>query len=265
VFPRLLVAVDSTAHDKQALAEAVDLARASKARLTVIAVVPPPPVTTGYVATAGAHEPAVDAWRTTLDAEVSAVPPDLPVTKLQARPARRIVDDAAGNATTSSSSDRARGDLRSLLLGSVSHDVLRSPRPGTCGALQCQLMEDLWLLIRWLHVLAMAFFVGGQMLLAVAVGPVERRAPDRERLRATARRFGYGTLVAIAVLLVTGAALASHADRWADGTLQLKLGLVALVGALVVWHLRRPTMHVLQAAIFVMSLVIVWLGLSLAH
>jgi uncharacterized membrane protein len=126
-------------------------------------------------------------------------------------------------------------------------------------------MDDLWLLIRWLHVLAMAYFVGGQMLLAVAVVPVERRAPDRERLRATARRFGYGTLVAIAVLLVTGAALASHADRWADGTLQLKLGLVALVGALVVWHLRRPTMHVLQAAIFVMSLVIVWLGVSLAH
>src|SRR3954451_15912451 len=44
-----------------------------------------------------------------------------------------------------------------------------------------------WLFIRWLHVLAMALFVGGQMLLAFAVVPVERSAPDRERLRAVAR------------------------------------------------------------------------------
>jgi hypothetical protein len=41
--------------------------------------------------------------------------------------------------------------------------------------------------------------------------------------------------------------------------------LVALVAVLVVWHMRRPTMHVLEAAVFVLSLVIVWLGLSLAH
>ena len=126
-------------------------------------------------------------------------------------------------------------------------------------------MAELWLAVRWLHVLAMAFFVGGQLLLAVAVVPVERRAPDRERLRAIARRFGYGTLVAIAVLLATGSALASHYNLWTDGTLQLKLGLVALVAVLVVWHMRRPTMHVLEAAVFIVSLVIVWLGLSLAH
>jgi hypothetical protein len=41
--------------------------------------------------------------------------------------------------------------------------------------------------------------------------------------------------------------------------------LVALVAVLVVWHMRRPEMHVLEAAVFVLSLVIVWLGLSLAH
>ena len=126
-------------------------------------------------------------------------------------------------------------------------------------------MDDLWLAVRWLHVIAMAFFVGGQLMLAAAVVPVERRFPDRERLRAVARRFGYGTLVAIGVLLATGAAMASHFDLWDDGTLQLKLGLVALVAVLVVWHMRRPTMHVLEAAIFLVSLAIVWLGLSLAH
>jgi uncharacterized membrane protein len=123
-------------------------------------------------------------------------------------------------------------------------------------------MGEVWPVVRWLHVLAMAFFVGGQLLLAVAVVPVERRAPDRERLRAIARRFGYGTLVAIAVLLATGSAMASHFHLWTDGTLQLKLALVAI---LVVWHMRRPTMHALEAAVFVVSLVIVWLGLTLAH
>ena len=62
-------------------------------------------------------------------------------------------------------------------------------------------MEDLWGLVRWVHLLAMAFFVGGQLLLVVAVVPVERQAPDGERLRAIARRFGYGTIAAIAVLV----------------------------------------------------------------
>jgi uncharacterized membrane protein len=126
-------------------------------------------------------------------------------------------------------------------------------------------MDDLWETVRWLHVLAMAFFVGGQLFLAVAVVPVERHAPDRERLRAIARRFGWGTLVAIGVLLLTGSAMASHFDLWSDGTLQVKLALVALVGGLVVWHMRRPGMHALEGATFVVSLVIVWLGLSLAH
>jgi uncharacterized membrane protein len=121
------------------------------------------------------------------------------------------------------------------------------------------------LFVRWLHVLAMAFFVGGQMFLAAAVVPVERAAADRERLRAIARRFGYGTLVAIGVLLVTGSVMASHYDKWDDTTLQVKLGLVALVAVLVVLHMRRPTWHALEGAIFVASLVIVWLGLALAH
>ncbi|HEY2637474.1 MAG TPA: hypothetical protein VGI54_08820 [Solirubrobacteraceae bacterium] len=126
-------------------------------------------------------------------------------------------------------------------------------------------MSVLWPAIRWLHVMAMAFFVGGQLLLAFAVVPVERRAPDRTRLRAIARRFGYGTLVAIAVLLVTGSAMAGHYHLWSDGTLHLKLALVAVTAVLVAWHMRRPEMHVLEAAVFLLSLVIVWLGLHLAH
>lgn len=122
-----------------------------------------------------------------------------------------------------------------------------------------------WQAVRWLHLLAMAFLVGGQLFLVAAVVPVLRRDRDREALRAVARRFGYGTLVAIGVLLATGAAMAERTARWSDSTLQLKLGAVAAVAALVVWHIRRPTLHALEGAIFVLSLVIVWLGVSLAH
>jgi uncharacterized membrane protein len=126
-------------------------------------------------------------------------------------------------------------------------------------------MSELWIGIRWLHLVAMAFFVGGQLFLAAMVVPVERRTPDRERLRAIARRFGWGTLVAIAVLLATGAAMASHYRLWGDSTLHVKLGLVAFVAVLVVWHMRRPAQHVLEGLIFLVSLAIVWLGLALAH
>lgn len=123
----------------------------------------------------------------------------------------------------------------------------------------------LWFVIRWLHLLAMAFFVGGQMLLAAAVVPVERLAPDRERTRAIARRFGQGTLVAIAVLAGTGAAMATRSHLWGDPTFQLKLGLVLLLVALIAWHIRRPTWHALDAAVFLVSLAIVWIGLYLAN
>jgi uncharacterized membrane protein len=120
-------------------------------------------------------------------------------------------------------------------------------------------------LVRYLHLLAMAFFVGGQILLAAAVVPSLRAEPDRERLRAIARRFGWGTLVAIAVLIATGIPLASHFHQWDSGTLHVKLALVALVAGLVGWHIRRPQAHALEGAIFVGSLAIVWLGASLAH
>lgn len=122
-----------------------------------------------------------------------------------------------------------------------------------------------WLVVRWLHVLAMAFFVGGQLFLAVAVVPVERRAPDRERLRAIARRFGWGSLIALVVLVITGSAMAGHFGDWGRRELSIKLGLVAIVAALTVWHMRRPANHALEGLVFVLSLVIVYLGLDLAH
>ncbi len=123
----------------------------------------------------------------------------------------------------------------------------------------------MWDAIRILHLLAMAFFVGGQLVLAAAVVPVERSSPDRERLRQIARRFGYGTLVAIAVLVATGAAMASHFDAWGETALQVKLALVAVVAALVAAHLRWPRSAALDAAILAGSIGIVCLGVTIAH
>ena len=125
-------------------------------------------------------------------------------------------------------------------------------------------MSDFWRAVLYLHLLAMAFFVGGQLVFGIAVVPVLRGAADRERMRAVARRFGYGSLAALGILIATGWAMASHYDLFGDSTLQLKLGLVGLVVALTVAHLRWPRLHLLQAAILLASLVIVWLGLELA-
>lgn len=114
----------------------------------------------------------------------------------------------------------------------------------------------------YFHLLAMATFVGGQLVLGIAVVP-GLRGRDREGLRAVARRFGWASLVALGVLLISGAHMASERDLWSDGTLQLKLGLFALVGVLILWHLKNGAAHWLQGAILLASLVIVWLGVNL--
>jgi uncharacterized membrane protein len=120
-----------------------------------------------------------------------------------------------------------------------------------------------WQAVLYLHLVAMAFFLGGQLLLATAVVPALRGDEDRERLGAVARRFGWGSLVALAVLVATGAAMAGHLDLWSDGTLHAKLALVVVVVALVLIHLRYSRAHLLQAAIFLVTLAIVWEGVQL--
>jgi uncharacterized membrane protein len=119
-----------------------------------------------------------------------------------------------------------------------------------------------WLIVRWLHLLAMAFFVGGQLMLAAVVVPAAR---GTEAMRVAARRFGVGTLAAIGVLIDTGIPLASHFNDWSDGKLHVKLALVVAVGLIIGWHLRRPQNHALDGLIFIGSLAIVYLGVAIAH
>lgn len=124
-------------------------------------------------------------------------------------------------------------------------------------------MSGFWQAVLYLHLLAMAFFVGGQLVFGLAVVPILRQDEDRTRMREVARRFGYGSLTALGVLLVTGWAMASHFKLFDDSTLQWKLALVGLVIALTLLHLRWGKAHFLQAAILLTTLVIVWLGVEL--
>jgi nucleotide-binding universal stress UspA family protein len=138
VFRRLLVAIDSSPDARRALEEAIDLARTNSARLTVMNVAPEPAdwALAGYpapVSLVDLTERTDRNHRSLLDRAVATVPHDVPVTKVLSRGAAgsRIVDEAsAGHHDLVVMGSRGRGELRSLLLGSVSHRVLQaSPIP----------------------------------------------------------------------------------------------------------------------------------------
>lgn len=121
-----------------------------------------------------------------------------------------------------------------------------------------------WELVRWVHTVAMSFFVGGQLMLASVVVPVVRNR-DREALKMAARKFAVGSAIAGVVLIATGSLLAGHFHLWANPRLHIKLTLVALVVALVALHIRKPNLHALEGAVLLISLVIVALGVSIGH
>jgi uncharacterized membrane protein len=121
-----------------------------------------------------------------------------------------------------------------------------------------------WTLIRFLHVLGIVFFVGGQLVLAAAVAPV-MRSRDPEVMRTMAKRFGIGSAVALVVIIVTGVLMAGEFHRWEDSVLQAKVALLVLVGVLLPLHVVSAYTRAISLGILAASLVIVWLGIELAH
>ena len=124
-------------------------------------------------------------------------------------------------------------------------------------------MTEGWQIVLYIHLLGMAFFVGGQIFLAAVVVPAHARHPDSIELPPIARGFGIASVVALLILIATGVALASHLHLWSSPTLQAKLGLLGVVLLLSVAHLRWPRAHALQAGVLLCTLAIVYLGLEL--
>jgi uncharacterized membrane protein len=121
-----------------------------------------------------------------------------------------------------------------------------------------------WEFVRWLHLLGVATFVGGQLMLALVVTPA-LRGQDPALMRGAARRFGIVSVVALLLIIGTGAAMASHFERWSDATLHWKIGLLVLVFVLTGLHTRVPYTRAISYLVLVTSLVIFWLGVALAH
>jgi uncharacterized membrane protein len=121
-----------------------------------------------------------------------------------------------------------------------------------------------WDLIRFLHLLAIALFVGGQLMLVIVVTPA-LRGQDAALMRAAARRFGIASAVALVVIVATGAAMASHYHRWGDATLHWKIGLLVFVFVLTGLHTKIPYARAVSYLVLATSLVIFWLGVALAH
>jgi uncharacterized membrane protein len=121
-----------------------------------------------------------------------------------------------------------------------------------------------WELIRYFHLLGIALFVGGQLMLVLVVTPA-LRGQDPALMRGAARRFGIASAVALVVIVATGAAMASHFDRWGDSTLHWKIGLLILVFVLTGLHTRVPYTRAISYTVLALSLVIFWLGVTLVH
>jgi nucleotide-binding universal stress UspA family protein len=147
-FRNILVAVDGSPPAERALDDAIELARATGAALTLATVAPelsgwflggvgtPPPVNPGSgvpLPTEEVREQLIDQHRQILERARARVPEGLQASTvlLKGRVGEAIVDRIreAGHDLVAMGS-RGRGELRSMVLGSVSHEVLHdSPVP----------------------------------------------------------------------------------------------------------------------------------------
>jgi nucleotide-binding universal stress UspA family protein len=137
MFHNILVAVDGSQHADRALADAIDLADCEHARLTLFTAVVQPPAATFFGATGEAVADIFQQVQAQAEAILrrarDRVPDHVSVTTvLSTEPveAALIRQIKNGHHDLVVMGSRARGPVRSALLGSVSHHVLHhSPVP----------------------------------------------------------------------------------------------------------------------------------------
>ena len=94
-----------------------------------------------------------------------------------------------------------------------------------------------WTLVRFIHLLSAAIWVGGQAALFVAVPVIRAATPDAGPILGTiGRRFGALAGPALLLLLVTGMAQASHFELWDAREVREKLGILIIVLVLTAIH-----------------------------
>jgi putative copper resistance protein D len=112
--------------------------------------------------------------------------------------------------------------------------------------------EWVWALVRWVHLVAMAIWLGGQLFLFLVVRPVLRSQLDRptqtQLTAAFGRRYSPLAWISLIVAILTGFAIGEHRGvAWsalvsfpsAYGTLLImKMTLVALILLLTLLHGR---------------------------
>ncbi len=108
--------------------------------------------------------------------------------------------------------------------------------------------DDVWTLVRFLHVLGAACWVGGMIVLGAVAVPAARRAGDRDAGRrvitAATRRFGVIGALAFAALIATGFGLIHHRGIALDQLdqseygrrLLAKMGLLVAMGVVTLLH-----------------------------
>jgi nucleotide-binding universal stress UspA family protein len=137
MFRNILVAIDGSSHADRALSEAIDLARCSNGRMTIMTAVSRPAAWANTPAAAAAYLPLAleleDEAREALHKAVDHVPASVPVTKiLTHEPIRHALSERlqTGGHDLLVMGSRGRGAITASLLGSVSHYALHhSPVP----------------------------------------------------------------------------------------------------------------------------------------
>jgi nucleotide-binding universal stress UspA family protein len=136
-FHRILVAIDGSEHSRRALREAIDQAQLGRAHLTILTVAPRPttllmggPVTPP-IDVRSIDEAVRNEHQKLLEDAVAQVPDEVSVVKVLAEghAARGILDQAEkGDCDLIVVGSRGRGEMSSMLLGSVSREVLHRSR-----------------------------------------------------------------------------------------------------------------------------------------